>query len=102
MILHDLFKALPYENFTNYIPHRHYEGFGLSVSAVEKLAKDDAKLIITIDCGTTDNAAVEKAKELGVDVIITDHHEPTDKLPEAIAIVNPKLGTYPFTELCGA
>lgn len=102
VILHDLFKALEYDNFTNYIPHRHYEGFGLSVSAVEKLAKEDAKLIITIDCGTTDVEAVEKAKELGVDVIITDHHEPGKKLPEAVAIVNPKLGEYPFDGLCGA
>lgn len=102
VILHDLFKAIPYDNFSNYIPHRHYEGFGLSVSAVEKLAKDNTKLIITIDCGTTDNEAVTRAKELGIDVIITDHHEPTDDLPQAVAIVNPKLGSYPFPELCGA
>ena len=102
VILHDLFKSLPYEHFTNYIPHRHYEGFGLSESAVEKLAAEGAKLIITIDCGTSDVAAVKRAKELGVDVIITDHHEPGDELPPAVAIVNPKLGDYPFTELCGA
>lgn len=102
VVLHDLFKAIPYENFSNYIPHRHYEGFGLSIEAVEKIAKEGGKLIITIDCGTTDIEAVEKAKELGIDVIITDHHEPGEVLPEAVAIVNPKLGKYPFTELCGA
>lgn len=102
VVLHDLFKAIEYKNFSNYIPHRHYEGFGLSVSAVEKLAKEDAKLVITIDCGTTDVVAVDKAKELGIDVIITDHHEPPEVLPKAVAIVNPKLGDYPFKELCGA
>jgi single-stranded-DNA-specific exonuclease len=102
VVLHDLFSALKYQNFSNYIPHRHYEGFGLSVTAIEKLAAAGAKLIITIDCGTSDVAAVERANELGVDVIITDHHEPDKNLPAAVAIVNPKLGDYPFSELCGA
>lgn len=102
VVLHDFFTSIGYENFTNYIPHRHYEGFGLSVSAVEKLAKDGAKLIITIDCGVTDVEAVAKANDLGVDVIITDHHEPPAELPKAVALVNPKLGKYPFPDLCGA
>ncbi len=102
VVLHDLFKSIPYENFSNYIPHRHHEGFGLSVEAVEKLAKEKTKVIITIDCGTSDVEAVEKANELGIDVIITDHHEPGKKLPKALAIVNPKLGDYPFDGLCGA
>lgn len=102
VVLHDFFKAVEYENFTNYIPHRHYEGFGLSVEAVDKLHADGVKLIITIDCGTTDIEAVAHAKKLGIDVIITDHHEPGETLPDAVAIVNPKLGDYPFTELCGA
>mgnify|MGYP000689749591 CR=1 FL=1 len=62
VVLHDFFKAVEYENFTNYIPHRHYEGFGLSVEAVDKLHKDEVKLIITIDCGTTDIEAVSHAK----------------------------------------
>jgi single-stranded-DNA-specific exonuclease len=102
VILHDFFKAIKYENFDNYIPHRHFEGFGLSVEAVEKLAASGATLIITIDCGTSNIEAVAKANELGVDVIITDHHEPGNELPKAVAIVNPKLGNYPFTELCGS
>jgi len=103
VVLHDFFKAIDYKNFTNHIPHRHYDGFGLNGSAVEKLASENAQLIITIDCGTTDVDAVAKANELGVDVIITDHHQAKDQLPEAIAIVNPQLGdTYPFKGLCGA
>lgn len=103
VILHDFFTAIGYENFTNHIPHRHFEGFGFSVAAAEKLAAEGAKLIITIDCGTTDVAAVAKAAELGVDVVITDHHLPGSELPEAVAIVNPQIGdSYPFTGLCGA
>ena len=94
-----VFKAIPYENFINYIPHRHYEGFGLSKKAVDKLKSEGVALIITVDCGTTDNDSVSYAQSVGVDVIITDHHEPGESLPAAIAVVNPKLGNYPFTEL---
>jgi len=103
VVLHDFFKAIGYEHFSNYIPHRHYEGFGFSESAAEKLSQQGAKLIITIDCGTCDIEAVAKAEELGVDVIITDHHEAKETLPKATAIVNPKVGTtYPFDGLCGS
>lgn len=102
VVLHDCFKAMQYAHFRNYIPHRHYEGFGLNTTAIDTLAADGVKLIITIDCGTSDVEAVAHAKSLGVDVIVTDHHEPPAVLPGAVAIVNPKLGNYPFTELCGA
>ena len=103
VVLHDFFAAIPYAHFSNYIPHRHYEGFGLSVTAVEKLAAAGAQLLITIDCGTADMVAVARAGELGLDVIITDHHQAKDTLPAAIAVVNPAIGdTYPFPHLCGA
>jgi single-stranded-DNA-specific exonuclease len=102
VVLADAFKALGYDRVTNVIPHRHYEGFGLSVEAIEKIAATGATLVITIDCGTTDVAAVTAAHQLGVDVIITDHHEPGALLPDAVAIINPKLGNYPFPHLCGA
>lgn len=102
VILHDLFKALKYKNFQNYIPHRHYEGFGLSKKAIDALKVDGVTLIITIDCGTSNYEEALYANEQSVDVIITDHHEPEDKLPPVIAVVNPKLGTYPFPHLCGA
>ncbi|MCA9366043.1 single-stranded-DNA-specific exonuclease RecJ [Candidatus Kaiserbacteria bacterium] len=103
VVLHDFFQAILFTNFDNYIPHRHYEGFGLSTEAVEKLAASGTKLIITIDCGTSDIEAVARASEFGIDVIITDHHEPKEELPPAVAVVNPKIGdTYPFKELCGA
>jgi single-stranded-DNA-specific exonuclease len=102
VVFHDFLRAVGHTNFSNYIPHRHYEGFGLSVEAVDKIAASSASLIITIDCGTTDTPAIMRAKELGMIVIVTDHHEPPAELPPADAIVNPKLGTYPFPDLCGA
>ncbi len=101
VVLHDFFKVIKYDNFQNYIPHRHYEGFGLSTKAVDKLAADGVTLIITIDCGTSNVEEVAHANEQGIDVIITDHHEPAAKRPAATAIVNPKLGKYPFPHLCG-
>ena len=103
VVLHDFFKAIGYEHFSNHIPHRHYDGFGLNVGAVEKLAEAGAQLIITIDCGSTDVAAVARANELGVDVVITDHHQVKEEVPKAVAIVNPQVGEqYPFKGLCGA
>lgn len=103
VVLHDFFKVIGYTNFINYIPHRHYEGFGLSAMAVEKLFDEGVDLIITIDCGTSDLAAADRAATLKVDLIVTDHHEPKEKLPVAVAVVNPRVGdTYPFPHLCGA
>lgn len=101
VVLHDFFKAIGYEKFQNYIPHRHYEGFGLSDKAIDKLKAAGVTLVITIDCGTTNVAEVAYAKKQGVDVIISDHHEPGEVLPSAVAVVNPKLGNYPFADLCG-
>lgn len=103
VVLHDFFTAIGYVHFRNYIPHRHYEGFGFNSRAVDTLKEDGVSLIITIDCGTSDHEAVAYARECGIDVIITDHHEPKETLPDAVAVVNPKVGdTYPFSGLCGS
>jgi len=104
VILHDFFKKIGYDNFTNYIPHRDEEGYGFHSEAVDKLAKEGVSLIITVDVGITAIDTVEHAKALGVDVIITDHHEPKELLPQALAVLNPKLKhcKYPFDGLCGA
>ena len=104
VVLHDFFQAIGFKNFYNHIPHRHYDGFGLSEKAVTKLRDEqNPALIITIDCGTTDIEAVALANTFKIDVIITDHHEPKETLPKAVAVVNPKLGSdYPFDGLCGA
>jgi len=104
VVLSDLFRRIKYENISFYIPHRHDEGFGLNCGAIEELAKRGAKLLISIDCGISDIEEVSLAKDLGMDVIITDHHEPKDVLPPAFAIVDPKRkdSKYPFQELCGS
>ena len=104
VILHDFFKGAGHENFTNYIPDRHLEGFGFHLKAIENFSKDEVKLIITIDCGIADVEQVRMAQEKGIDVIITDHHEPKAELPPAFAVINPKhpASKYPFTMICGA
>ena len=103
-MFHDFFKRASFNNFFNYIPHRHDEGFGLNNEAIAEIADKDAKLIITLDCGITDVDPVKLANEKGIDVIITDHHTPPAALPAAFAIVNPKQAdcTYPEKNLCGA
>ncbi len=102
--LHDFFKKIGFTNFTNYIPHRHNEGFGLHHEAIEEFAKQKVDLIITIDCGIADVSEAKKIKKLGIDLIITDHHEPPEILPEAFAIVDHKRKDcgYPFKGLCGS
>ena len=86
-----------------YIPCRSGEGYGVSDAAVRKLAGDGCKLIITVDTGITAVREVETARSLGVDVIVTDHHECHDEIPDAVAVVNPRRKDceYPFKELAG-
>lgn len=86
-----------------YIPDRQNEGYGVNREAIEKIIKDGTTLIITVDTGITAGDEVEYAKDLGADVIITDHHECKDSVPNAIAVINPKRTdcTYPFKELAG-
>lgn len=101
-VLSDLFKKLEYDNVEVYLPHRDREGYGFHLDAIAALAQRGVKLIITVDVGTTAIEAVRFAKEKGVDTIVTDHHEITGALPEAIAVLNPKIAPYPFPHLCGA
>ena len=84
-----------------YIPDRHTEGYGINEEAVRKLA-GQAELMLTVDCGITAVAEAALAKELGLRLIITDHHTPPELLPQADAVINPMLGDYPFPSLCGA
>ena len=84
-----------------YLPDRHREGYGLNTPAVETLARK-ADLLITVDCGITSIAEVRRAKELGMTVVVTDHHRHLEELPPADAVVSPLLGGYPFPGLCGA
>ena len=73
-----------------HLPKREAEGYGLNISAIEQIAGDGVKLLITVDCGISGNQEVERAKQLGMDVVVTDHHSPDNVLPAADAIVNPK------------
>ncbi len=103
VVLHDYFKKIGFKNFSNYIPHRHNEGFGLNEGAIKKFKKEGVTLLITVDCGIADKEEVSLAMSLGIDVVITDHHEPGDSVPEAFAIINPKTSPdYPEKMLCGA
>ena len=83
------------------IPGRHTEGYGLNEKAVREIA-EEYRLLITVDCGIANVREVRIAKELGMTVIVTDHHEIPDTLPPADAILDPLLGDYPFRRLCGA
>lgn len=101
-VLSDFFNKIGYSNFEVYLPHRDREGYGFHFDAIDGLAARDVKLIITVDVGTTAVDAVAHAKEKGVDVIVTDHHEIVSELPDAVAVLNPKREPYPFGGLCGA
>jgi len=87
-----------------YLPGREEEGYGLNSAALRRLADQGAKLIVTVDCGVTSVTEAALARELGVDLIITDHHEPGPVIPGALVVINPLLpgSGYPFPRLTGA
>ena len=86
-----------------YQPHREKEGYGLSMTAVDWLLKEEISLVITLDCGIKDINAAKKLKQKNIDLIICDHHNPAEILPDAFVILNPKQVdcNYNFKELCG-
>lgn len=84
-----------------YIPDRSEEGYGISQKGIDFATKYHISLIITVDCGITSITEINKLNDLGVDTIVTDHHEPLMTLPKAHTIVNPKICDYPFKELAG-
>lgn len=87
-----------------YVPHRIDEGYGLNAEAIRSLAAEKAELLITVDCGIGSVAEAHIARELGIELIVTDHHEPGPELPDAAAIVHPRLpgSDYPFGGLSGS
>lgn len=87
-----------------YIPNRFQEGYGLNKQAIEALSESETSLIVTVDCGITSIEEVEYARQLGIDMVITDHHQCKENIPEAVAVINPHREDceYPFKELCGA
>jgi len=92
-----------YSNIDYYIPTRYDEGYGISLRSIDMAAAQNVKLIIVLDCGIKANEEIAYAKNLGIDFIICDHHMPDEELPQATAILNPKLegSTYPCPHLSG-
>jgi len=102
-LLQDAFKSFGFKHISSTIPNRFVEGYGLTIDAIEKMAADGTQLIVTVDCGSLSNYEIIRANELGVDVIVTDHHEVSLTNPPAVAVVNPKRpdSIYPFIDLAG-
>ncbi|MCI5051280.1 MAG: single-stranded-DNA-specific exonuclease RecJ [Candidatus Pacebacteria bacterium] len=109
VILSSLLDKIKYDNYDVYIPHRHNEGYGIHIEALEKIKENGTTLIITIDVGITAHEAADWCKNNDIDLIITDHHLPlvsgdgTENLPEALYLINPKQSecSYPDPMLCG-
>lgn len=103
VIMREALLALGIEHVV-YIPEKLSEGHGFNLRAVESFKKKNVTLAVTLDCGMTNHAEILAAKAEGIDIIVIDHHHVPPVLPEAFAIINPKLGNeaYPFAELCGA
>lgn len=102
-LLLDAFGQFGFQHVDAFIPNRFVEGYGLTVDAIERIAEKGAQLIITVDCGSLSHEPISRAKELGVDVIVTDHHNVAEMQPPAVAVINPKRPdhTYPFIDLAG-
>lgn len=102
-VLLDAFSAFGFEDVTAFIPNRFVEGYGLTIEAIEKIAVSGAQLIVTVDCGSLSEKEIIRARELGMDVIVTDHHNVAPVQPPAVAVINPKRTdhSYPFIDLAG-
>ena len=102
-LLVNAFRAIDYP-VEYYIPDRYLEGYGLNIAAIEEIRKNGCTLMITVDCGITSVDEIKHANELGMDVILTDHHQPPENdPPPAYAIISPKVAgnEYPYMELAG-
>ncbi len=102
-VLYESLVNLGFKDVICYIPDRQSEGYGMNLSAINYLADKKVKLIITVDCGITNIKEVEKAKNLGIEVIITDHHHALPKIPEALATIDPSMpcSGFVFKNLAG-
>ena len=84
-----------FKNVDYYLPNRFTDGYGMNKNAIEKISANGTNLIITVDCGSLNHNEIDFANSLGVDVIVTDHHNISETKPNAVAVINPK---YQLTE----
>jgi len=103
-LLLDAFGKFGFEGVDAFIPNRFVEGYGMTMGAVDKVRDMGADLIVTVDTGSLCHAEIEYASSLGIDTVVTDHHNVAETPPPSVAAVNPKFSghTYPFRDLCGA
>ncbi len=103
VIFYDFFKKINFSNFEIYIPNRHKDGYGLTLESIGEFKNKGVELIVTVDCGITDVEEIEEAAKKGMDTLVIDHHLQQEKLPPALAVVDPKQekDEYPFKMLCG-
>jgi single-stranded-DNA-specific exonuclease len=103
VLLLDGLRSMGCEQIEYHIPLRLRDGYGLSAAAMQKAADDGVTVVVSVDCGVTAHAEASLAKECGIDLIITDHHQPPDELPEAFSIINPQRSnsSFPFPNLAG-
>lgn len=96
-VLLDALASFGFEHVKAFIPNRFTEGYGLTVDAIGRIAADGADLVLTVDCGSLSHKEITRANELGIDVIVTDHHNVAPEQPPAVAVINPKrlLQDYP-------
>lgn len=104
VLLLDAFGKFGFENVDAFIPNRFVEGYGMTMGAVDKVRDMGADLIVTVDTGSLCHAEIAYAASLGIDTVVTDHHNVAETPPPSVAAVNPKFSghTYPFRDLCGA
>lgn len=107
ILFHTIRAVAPDADLRTYVPHRLEEGYGLNANAIAELCDQGARVIVSVDCGVTAVAPARVARDRGVDLIITDHHNPPEHesdLPLAFAVVHPRRpgSAYPFGDLCGA
>lgn len=102
-LLSEALKNFGFTKISMFMPNRFVEGYGLNIEAIERIASDGTELIMTVDCGSRSHKEIERANELGIDVIVTDHHEVPDVLPPTAALINPHRpdSKYPFSDLAG-
>lgn len=103
-LLLDAFHSFGFQHLDAFIPNRFVEGYGMTIGAVNKVCDMGAQLIVTVDCGSLCHTEIAYAAELGIDTVVTDHHNIAPTRPPAVATVNPKYADheYPFRDLCGA